>query len=427
MKAWRGWRLDCLSLLCQRQDVSSCIVHAMMFKSKASIHRLSILGCGLGMVLWLAGCASGPSPGRPGPGTISPGKDGPPDHPPADLTQVPDAVPKVELIVPSGPNKPYVVEGQAYEPLASDVTFKQRGLASWYGTKFHGRRTASGEVYSMYGMTAAHRTLPIPSYARVRSVATGKSVIVRVNDRGPFHSSRVMDLSYTAAAKLDVLGRGTVEVEVERITFDQIRSGLWRMPNDPAVALAAVSDTSPAQPAPSSSDAIYALASRLEDARPQPVPSQAEPVVASLPPAQASAMGRRDVAVTQSKPGAAPPSPVPAASVPAETRELPGAPAAAPALAPPRLAQEVQGRAYTSTAKGYWVQLAAFSKKAGVDTFQQRVAQDISQLASLLAVFNEGGLYKLQVGPYERRDEAQSVAQRIRDALHLVPMVVDRR
>lgn len=357
---------------------------------------------------------------------------------------MPNAEPKLEAIVPGGPNKPYVVEGQAYEPLASDVSFKQRGLASWYGAKFHGRRTASGEVYSMYGMTAAHRTLPIPSYARVRSVATGKSVIVRVNDRGPFHSSRVMDLSYTAAAKLDLLGRGTGEVEVERITFDQIRTGQWRTDQEMAEAGALAVGAAPAP----SADPIYALASRLEGARPQAVAQPAAAVAEPLPPAQAvttaavsvparavatapaalpaastSPAAYPDAEPAKAAASAAPVAPVAPASLEVQA-QVPSTPAVLPAARP---APESKAYAYTPAAKGYWVQLAAFSKKQGVDAFQQRVAQELSQLAPLLAVFNEASLYKLQVGPYQRRDEAQSVAQRIRDALQLVPMVVERR
>ncbi len=420
--------LQGLSLLCQGYDVSSCIVHAMMFISTPSRHRLTTLGTCLAVALWLAGCASGPAPGQGGGGkppsstTISPGKDGPPDRPPADLLQVPDAVPKLEPIVPGGPNKPYVIEGQAYEPIASDVTFKQRGLASWYGAKFHGRRTASGEVYSMYGMTAAHRTLPIPSYARVRSLATGKSVIVRINDRGPFHSSRVMDLSYTAAAKLDVLGRGTGEVEIERLTFDQIRTGQWRTDQDMAKAGGAAQADADMAPA---ADPIYALASRLEGARPQAV-SQPAAVVAPLPAAQTSAAVYP--ASEPAKAAAALPTATSAPSTPVTPALLPDAKPSVPAVVPAaRPAPEGKAYAYTPAAKGYWVQLAAFSKRQGVDAFQQRVAQELSQLAPLLAVFNEASLYKLQVGPYERREEAQGVAQRIRDTLQLVPMVVERR
>jgi rare lipoprotein A (peptidoglycan hydrolase) len=119
---------------------------------------------------------------------------------------VPDAQPRIEPLRVGGPNKPYEVLGQAYEPMRTDQPLRERGLASWYGRKFHGRPTASGETYDMYAMTAAHRTMPIPSYARVRNPANGREVVVRINDRGPFHPERVVDLSYTAALKLGVLG-----------------------------------------------------------------------------------------------------------------------------------------------------------------------------------------------------------------------------
>lgn len=156
-------------------------------------------------------------------------RDGPQPNPPAELTKVPDAVPRVEPIRVGGPNKPYEVLGERYLPLTGDDPYLDRGLASWYGRKFHGRPTASGEVYNMYAMTAAHPTLPIPSYARVRNPANGREVIVRVNDRGPFHKGRVIDLSYTAALKLDLL-RGVAPVEVRRITYAEIRAGSWGKP-----------------------------------------------------------------------------------------------------------------------------------------------------------------------------------------------------
>jgi rare lipoprotein A len=142
--------------------------------------------------------------------------DGPGQHPPANLQEVPDAVVKAEPLSKYS-NRPYVVFGKTYTPLAADAPFIQRGMASWYGKKFHGARTSSGEPYDMYKMTAAHPTLPIPSYARITSVASGLSVVVRINDRGPFHSSRIIDVSYTAALKLGLLGKGSHEVEVERL------------------------------------------------------------------------------------------------------------------------------------------------------------------------------------------------------------------
>ena len=128
--------------------------------------------------------------------------------------------------------------GHDYVPATRDLAFSERGLASWYGVKFHGRRTASGEVYDMYAMTAAHPTLPIPSYARIRNPANGREILVRVNDRGPFHPGRIVDLSYAAAVKLDLL-RGVAPVELDRITFEDIRTGAWRSRGGEATRLAA--------------------------------------------------------------------------------------------------------------------------------------------------------------------------------------------
>ena len=138
------------------------------------------------------------------------------------LDQVPDAVPKVEPYA-SGANRPYVVFGQRYVPDTSGQPYKKRGTASWYGKKFHGNSTSIGEAYDMYSMTAAHTTLPLPSYARVTSLVNGKTVVVRVNDRGPFHSDRIMDLSYVAAYKLGIIGPGSGQVIVEAIPPDEIR------------------------------------------------------------------------------------------------------------------------------------------------------------------------------------------------------------
>ena len=174
----------------------------------------SALLCAL--VLLLAACAS-----------RRPGTDGPPTRPPAGLNDVPDAVPRVEPLRVGGPNKPYAVLGQRYVPMTSDQPLAEDGGASWYGRKFHGQPTSSGETYDMYAMTAAHKTMPIPSYARVRNPANGREIVVRINDRGPFSPGRVIDLSDTAALKLGVLA-GVAPVQVQRITFDEIRRGDWR-------------------------------------------------------------------------------------------------------------------------------------------------------------------------------------------------------
>lgn len=155
----------------------------------------------------LAGCSSAPQKG----GYYK--DDGPGDKVPAN---VPDAVPRVEPLHKYA-NRPYVAMGKQYVPMTSVQPFHQRGLASWYGKRYHGNKTSSGETYDMYAMSAAHPTLPIPSYARVTNVANGKSVVVRINDRGPFHSARIIDLSYAAAHKIGIVGAGQAQVEVESV------------------------------------------------------------------------------------------------------------------------------------------------------------------------------------------------------------------
>ena len=142
--------------------------------------------------------------------------DGPGVRTPPRLEQTPDAVFKDEPQAKFG-NRPYSVFGQRYTPLQADEAYSQEGVASWYGVKFHGRRTSSGERYDMYKMTAAHPTLPIPSYVRVTNLETGKQVVVRINDRGPFLSNRLIDVSYTAALKLGLLKKGRMPVRLERI------------------------------------------------------------------------------------------------------------------------------------------------------------------------------------------------------------------
>ncbi len=150
--------------------------------------------------------------------------DGPGDHPPDNIDAIPDAVPKLEPLRTAA-NRPYVALGKTYTPETEISTWHETGLASWYGRRFDGHSTSSGETYDMYAMTAAHRTLPIPSYARVTALQNGKSVIVRINDRGPFHSDRIIDLSYTAAHKLGLVQGGSGKVEVTAITPDEISQG----------------------------------------------------------------------------------------------------------------------------------------------------------------------------------------------------------
>jgi len=155
----------------------------------------------------LAGCTLGPTRG---------GRDDGPGAPPGNLDRIADARPRSEPLN-AGANSPYTALGRKYVPYQSLKPYRARGLASWYGRKFHGKPTSSGERYDMYAMTAAHTILAIPSYARVTNLSNGRSVVVRVNDRGPFHPERIIDLSYTAAYKLGFVNAGSAQVEVEAI------------------------------------------------------------------------------------------------------------------------------------------------------------------------------------------------------------------
>ncbi|HUL17726.1 MAG TPA: septal ring lytic transglycosylase RlpA family protein [Steroidobacteraceae bacterium] len=160
--------------------------------------------------LLVGGCSLGPQRAQPVPPPVPP--------PPASVDAIPDAVPRAEPRSAHGNPPFYDVMGHRYFVLASAEGYTERGVASWYGPTFHGVNTSSGELYDMYGMTAAHKTLPLPSYARVTNLRNGKSVVVRINDRGPFVANRLIDLSYTAAAKLDMLREGTTLVEVRTLT-----------------------------------------------------------------------------------------------------------------------------------------------------------------------------------------------------------------
>jgi len=148
-------------------------------------------------------------------GSIFEKGDSAPSNPP-DVSGIPDAVPRVEKARPAN-QKNYVVLGKRYYPMKSATGYREKGIASWYGKKFHGRKTATGETYDMYQMTAAHKTLPLPSYVEVTNLNNGRKIVVRVNDRGPFHGGRIIDLSYSAAKKLDIIGKGTGQVEVRAI------------------------------------------------------------------------------------------------------------------------------------------------------------------------------------------------------------------
>ncbi len=276
--------------------------------------------------------------------------DGPGAGPAPDPASVADAVPRAEPLL-ARTMRPYSVFGREYVPMTRLAPYRERGTASWYGRRYHGQPTSSGERYDMYAMTAAHPTLPIPSYVRVTHAGNGRSVVVRVNDRGPFLHGRVIDLSYIAAAKLGFVAAGSAEVDVELVT-------------------------------------------RFDAGVPQPVAEAA------------SAGGAASV-------GGAVPQPPPGASAPAQDDAAPRleletsvAAPAAPAAPAPR-------------ARGFWLQLGAFASLDNARSAARRLEREFDWGGSALAIVPDGGLYKVQAGPWTRREQAAAQAERVRAATGL--------
>jgi len=286
--------------------------------------------------------------------------DGPGENPPANLAAVPDAVPRAETLHPFA-NRPYTVFGRGYVPQLDVREHRERGHASWYGRKFHGRPTSSGERYDMYGMTAAHPTLPIPSYVRVTHVRNGRSVVVRVNDRGPFLNRRVIDLSYTAAWKLGYVDAGSAEVEVELLSA-------------PTVAGRPVQTAVRADVAGS-------------DDRPAPGAVAAAPMLAE------AAAERLSVETTvDDRPAAA--------VVVVESTAL--ARAADPTYP-----------AGAAGAPGTWLQFGAFASRDNAEQARARLQRELPWLLVPAELVQSGDTWRVQVGPWDRRDDAVAVAGRI--------------
>ena len=316
--------------------------------------------------------------------------DGPEANPPSNLDSVPDAVPKIEPLA-SGANKPYTVFGRSYVPDVSGGPYREQGRASWYGKKFHGSSTSNGERYDMYAMTAAHRTLPIPSYIRVTRVSTGKTVVLRVNDRGPFHNDRIIDLSYVAAYKLGMIGPGSTEVIVERITNDQIRN--WKIA--PPASNIAQTAPSPVQ-SPSAPAAANAPAPVSPGAEAVAAAGVATPVAVALTPA-APPVAQLAAPTPMATPAA---SPAPARAAGA------GTPSDAPARSP----------GTPVPAGAMYLQFGAFSEPARAQALAQRLSEQLSpDLGKTVHVDQSAtNLYRVRIGPFAGRDaavDAQNLAQ----------------
>ena len=261
--------------------------------------------------------------------------DGPGDSPPPNIDNIPDATLKTETPLPRA-NRPYSALGQRYVPMTDYAPYKKQGIASWYGKRYHGRKTSSGEIYDMYGMSGAHPTLPLPSYVRVTNPTNGRSVIVRINDRGPFKHDRLIDLSYAAAYKLRLIGQGSGLVEVEAI------------------------DTS-----------AQALQTRSIN------------TVAETAPAP-------NVANIETSPEAA---------------------STTLAITP------------TLSSQQYYVQVGAFRSEANGDVLQKKIQNlQLAENVGLANVYNNG-LYRVRLGPYTSKPEADASAALIRKRLNILAIV----
>ncbi|MGZ8230238.1 MAG: septal ring lytic transglycosylase RlpA family protein [Burkholderiales bacterium] len=306
--------------------------------------------------------------------------DGPGEAPPADLESIPEAVPKLEPLH-RGAMRPYVVLGQSFTPMTELTPYKAQGIATWYGRRYHGKPTSSGEPYDMYSMTAAHPVLPIPSYVRVTNVANSKSVVVRVNDRGPFIDNRLIDLSYTAAHRIGVLAGGSALVEVESVIPDG---------SAPATTYAAAPPAA-SRPAVSSPNAGTAPASaRAKASAPAPQNSDSDPILAI-------AAAARDVGAAQAQP---------------DTRN-PAAGTLGEAAAP-------------ADARGVYLQLGAFGSRDNAESYLVRAKVQFEWLAERLHVLPREGLFRVHAGPYSSATEARQVAERIALSLGVRPVVVTR-
>lgn len=337
----------------------------------------------------VAGCSS--TNGRRGGGYYK--DDGPDAHPPSNLDAVPDAAPRIEPLA-GGANRPYVVFGKRYVPMTGDQPYTQRGIASWYGKKFHGNSTSIGEPYDMYAMTAAHPTLPIPSYARVTSAINGKTIIVRVNDRGPFHDNRIMDLSYVAAYKLGIIGPGSGEVTVQRILPDEVRRMVAERERN------------------GGGNADTATASTVSTPVPVTLSAGETPSAMPLAPAAGAASGGTALNALPAGRGdaAGGPTPLPPVSV-----------AAAPVVATPATAQA------PVAAGSVYLQLGAFSQSANAQTLAARVNGPLTAAGLPPATVEQAGqLYRVRVGPYADRNAAMSAVQTVTSSTGILPTIATR-
>lgn len=307
--------------------------------------------------------------------------DGPGDASPDALMKTPDAVPKIEPYVQKA-NAPYTVFGKTYTPFTDDRPFSEEGNGSWYGKMFNGKVTSSGDTYNMYGMSAAHPTLPIPSYARVTNLDNGKKVIVRINDRGPFHSDRIIDLSYTAALKLGYANVGSARLKVERILPSEIQ----QMQSQKSITGEGVQ------------------VGTIDNAS---IEMTSMPSMTPLPPPTTTQ--------TAQAPAASNTPSAPVYKAPAVTRSVDSMTAASAASAA------------TAATKGYYLQFGAFSQEANAQQAKQKLIQSLGSTVKQLNVVSIKGLYRVVAGTYSTREQALQVASQVEQKGMTKPFVLENK
>lgn len=358
--------------------------------------RLLLTPLVVSLAMIIAGCSSTPprkttssTSGGSGPYKGGGGyykDDGPGAHIPDDVEQTPDPIPRIEPLA-SGANRPYTVLGKRYVPITDpDRPYKRTGVASWYGKKFHGNSTSIGESYDMYAMTAAHPTMPLPSYARVTSSVNGRTVIVRVNDRGPFHRGRIMDLSYTAARKLGLIGGGSGKVTVERILPSEIRLA---QSQGKIVTATGMADPDASKVA-AATEAPSAAAGTMSSSSGAPAQTVESLVASSGTPAAAEVAHAARIVETTA----------PASSSASSLRmgEL-----------------EPAGAVY--------LQMGAFSQPTNAQALVQRVnSQMDGSTGNVPAVVQQNGsFYRVRLGPYADRITALNAAQHVANRTGILP------
>jgi len=333
--------------------------------------------------------------------------DGPGDNPPPGLEFTMDPIPVLEDFSRSA-NKPYVVFGKTYTPLVDNTTpFIQRGIASWYGKKFHGQKTSSGELYDMYKITAAHPTLPIPSYARVTNLSNGKQIIVRINDRGPFHSNRIIDLSYTGALKLDLLGKGSSQIEVERLLpadIDRMAENRKNQPDNNSRVLAA-NDTAHNQPVamipkPQVVQAVSPVTTVAVDTNSNVKPVAVAPT-SSVP--QADTISMEDLLASQL------------------IQETPQVNASEPAAS-----AKASAPTQTASSGAYYLQFGAYAIRSNAESIMNHLKNRAENRLPDFDIVQQGSLYRLVSGPFHSRSEAMSALGQAGDLGVGRPLVVQR-